>query len=202
MGDVGRPAAVGVSVGAQAGAEFRLSENAYTVLKRRYLRKGPDGEAVETVEQMFHRVASHVAAVEAAWNSDAAATEARFYDLLARLRFLPNSPTFMGAGTPLGQLAACFVLPVSDDMGRQADGIFQTLRNAALIQQTGGGTGFAFSRPRHRAGGLYAGVRRGLEHRQPGRGQARREHGGVAGGPPRRARLHRLQVKRARGHQL
>ena len=157
MGDVGRPAAVvGVSVGAQAGAEFRLSENAYTVLKRRYLRKGPDGAALETVEQMFHRVASHVAAVEAAWNGDVAATEARFYDLVARLRFLPNSPTFTGAGTPLGQLAACFVLPVSDDMGRQADGIFQTLRNAALIQQTGGGTGFAFSRLRPKGAAVHS----------------------------------------------
>ena len=71
-----------------------------------------------------------------------------FYELLTSKKFFPNSPTFTGAGTPLGQLAACFVLPLSDDMGRLEDGIFQTLRDAALIQQTGGGNGFSFSRLR------------------------------------------------------
>ena len=136
--------------GQQEAAQVSLTENALAVLKRRYLRKGPDGEPVETVEQMFHRVASHVAAVEAEWGGGVAAAESVFYDLVRSLRFLPNSPTFTGAGTPLGQLAACFVLPVSDDMGREDDGIFQTLRDAALIQQTGGGTGFAFSRLRPR----------------------------------------------------
>jgi ribonucleoside-diphosphate reductase alpha chain len=134
----------------QAESEIRLTENAMAVLKRRYLRKGPDGQPIETVEQMFRRVAGHVAAVEEAWGGDVAEAEAAFYDLLTSFRFMPNSPTFTGAGTPLGQLAACFVLPVSDDMGRDADGIFQTLRNAALIQQTGGGTGFSFSRLRPR----------------------------------------------------
>ena len=138
--------------GRRVGPEVRLTENALAVLKRRYLRRGPDGEPVETVEQMFHRVASHIAAVEGEWGGDVAAAEALFYDLVASLRFLPNSPTFTGAGTPLGQLAACFVLPISDDMGREEDGIFQTLRDAALIQQTGGGTGFAFSRLRPRGG--------------------------------------------------
>ncbi|MBN1977979.1 MAG: adenosylcobalamin-dependent ribonucleoside-diphosphate reductase [Anaerolineae bacterium] len=128
----------------------RLTENAMAVLKRRYLRKGPDGQPAETVEQMFHRVAYHVAAVEEAWEGNVAGMGAAFYDLITAFRFMPNSPTFTGAGTPLGQLAACFVLPVSDDMGRDADGIFQTLRNAALIQQTGGGTGFSFSRLRPR----------------------------------------------------
>jgi ribonucleoside-diphosphate reductase alpha chain len=97
---------------------------------------------------MFHRVASHIAAVEEEWGRDVAEAEAIFYDLITSLRFMPNSPTFTGAGTPLGQLAACFVLPISDDMGRDGDGIFQTLRDAALIQQTGGGTGFSFSRLR------------------------------------------------------
>jgi ribonucleoside-diphosphate reductase alpha chain len=134
----------------QSEAGVELTENALAVLERRYLRKGPDGRPVETVEQMFHRVTSHIAAAEEKWNGDCAATEKAFYDLLAELRFTPNSPTFTGAGTPLGQLAACFVLPISDDMGRHSDGIFQTLRNAALIQQTGGGTGFSFSRLRPR----------------------------------------------------
>src|SRR5690606_5298440 len=81
-------------------------------------------------------------------DADAEATAETFYRLLAELRFMPNSPTFTGAGTPLGQLAACFVLPIADDMGRDPAGIFQTLRDAALIQQTGGGNGFAFSRLR------------------------------------------------------
>jgi ribonucleoside-diphosphate reductase alpha chain len=134
----------------QAGSAVGLTENALAVLKRRYLRKGPDGEPGETVEQMFRRVASHIAAAEEAWGGDVTAAAATFYDLLTSLRFLPNSPTFTGAGTPLGQLAACFVLPVADDMGREGDGIFQTLRDAALIQQTGGGTGFSFSRLRPR----------------------------------------------------
>lgn len=134
----------------QARPDIQLSENALAVLERRYLRKGPDGRPVETVEQVFHRVASHIAAAEAEWDGDAAAAETEFYNLLASLRFLPNSPTFTGAGTPLAQLAACFVLPISDDMGREEDGIFQTLRNTALIQQTGGGTGFSFSRLRPR----------------------------------------------------
>ncbi|MCS7177952.1 MAG: adenosylcobalamin-dependent ribonucleoside-diphosphate reductase [Anaerolineae bacterium] len=128
--------------------EARFSPNALEVLKRRYLRKGPDGKPAETVEEMFRRVARHIAAAESTWNGKVAEAEAVFYDLLTSLRFIPNSPTFTGAGTPLGQLAACFVLPISDDMGRHPDGIFQTLRNMALIHQTGGGTGFSFSRLR------------------------------------------------------
>jgi ribonucleotide reductase alpha subunit len=132
----------------QDSVAARLSPNALEVLRRRYLRRGPDGKPAETVEEMFRRVARHIAAVEAAWNGDVHAAEEIFYDLLTSLRFVPNSPTFTGAGTPLGQLAACFVLPVSDDMGRRDDGIFQTLRNMALIHQTGGGTGFSFSRLR------------------------------------------------------
>ncbi len=125
-----------------------LSANARTVLEKRYLRRGTDGRPAETVEEMFWRVARHVAAAEREWGGDVHAVEGAFYDLLTSLRFFPNSPTFTGAGTPLGQLAACFVLPISDDMGRTPTGIFETLRNAALIQQTGGGNGFDFSRLR------------------------------------------------------
>lgn len=132
----------------QESLESRFSPNALEVLRRRYLRRGPDGQPVETVEGMFRRVVRHIAAVEAAWGGNVQEAEEVFFDLLTSLRFIPNSPTFTGAGTPLGQLAACFVLPISDDMGRHPDGIFQTLRNMALIHQTGGGTGFSFSRLR------------------------------------------------------
>ena len=149
MLDIAQPTVFSLS-GQQMGREVRLTENALAVLKRRYLRRGPDGQPAETVEQVFQRVAFHVAAVEEEWDDDAAAVGGIFYDLITSLRFLPNSPTFTGAGTPLAQLAACFVLPISDDMGREEDGIFQTLRDAALIQQTGGGTGFSFSRLRPR----------------------------------------------------
>ena len=97
---------------------------------------------------MFWRVAYHVARVEETWGGDVMQIAREFYILLTGKRFFPNSPTFTGAGTPLGQLAACFVLPISDDMGRKSTGIFQTLRDAALIQQTGGGNGFSFSRLR------------------------------------------------------
>ncbi|MDP2966460.1 MAG: adenosylcobalamin-dependent ribonucleoside-diphosphate reductase [Pelolinea sp.] len=125
--------------------QAELTENAYQVLTRRYIRKGEKGELSETPEEMFWRVAYHIAKVEKAWGSDVQPRAVDFYKLLVSRRFFPNSPTFTGAGTPLGQLAACFVLPISDDMGRRSDGIFQTLRDAALVQQTGGGNGFAFS---------------------------------------------------------
>ncbi len=127
---------------------IELSQNARTVLEKRYIRRDENGEATETIEQMFWRVASHVAKVECEWGGQVDVVAAQFYDLLTSKRFFPNSPTFTGAGTPLGQLAACFVLPIADDMGRSKEGIFQTLRDAALIQQTGGGNGFAFSRIR------------------------------------------------------
>ena len=125
-----------------------LGDNARQVLLKRYVRRGDDGKPCETVEEMFWRVAYHVAKVENAWQGDVIATARDYYHLLAGINFFPNSPTFTGAGTPLGQLAACFVLPISDDMGKSSNGIFSTLRDAALIQQTGGGNGFSFSRLR------------------------------------------------------
>ncbi|MBP7354947.1 MAG: adenosylcobalamin-dependent ribonucleoside-diphosphate reductase [Longilinea sp.] len=125
-----------------------LTENARQVLVRRYVRRGSNGEPAETVEEMFWRVAYNIAIVEKAWGTDVMALAREYYELLTSKSFFPNSPTFTGAGTPLGQLAACFVLPISDDMGRAPTGIFQTLRDAALIQQTGGGNGFSFSRLR------------------------------------------------------
>ena len=127
---------------------IQLSENSLKVLERRYLRRDIDGTLLETPAGMFYRIASHIAAVEKEHGGDVNGMTRTFYDLLTELRFFPNSPTFTGAGTPLGQLAACFVLPIEDDMGRASDGIFSTLRIAALIQQTGGGNGFSFSRLR------------------------------------------------------
>jgi ribonucleotide reductase alpha subunit len=125
-----------------------LTENARQVLMKRYVRRGEDGKPAETAEEMFWRVAYHVAKVEEMWGADVQKRTIEYYQLLSSKKFFPNSPTFTGAGTPLGQLAACFVLPITDDMGRDSAGIFQTLRDAALIQQTGGGNGFSFSRLR------------------------------------------------------
>lgn len=125
-----------------------LTSNSEQVLTRRYLRHGKNGTPVETIDEMFWRVAYHVAEIEEQWGTEALGHARQFYQMLVEKKFFPNSPTFTGAGTPLGQLAACFVLPIADDMGRHADGIFSTLRNAALIQQTGGGNGFSFSRLR------------------------------------------------------
>ncbi len=128
--------------------QVELTENARQVLVKRYVRRGKEGQPVETVEEMFWRVAYHVAKSEETWDEDVLERAIQYYELLTTKRFFPNSPTFTGAGTPLGQLAACFVLAISDDMGRDPAGIFQTLRDAALIQQTGGGNGFSFSRLR------------------------------------------------------
>jgi ribonucleoside-diphosphate reductase alpha chain len=128
--------------------KVKLADNARVVLEKRYLRRGPDGKPVETIEEMFWRVAHNIALAERESGGSEADIENEFYDLLTTLRFFPNSPTFTGAGTPLGQLAACFVLKIEDDMGRTDAGIFQALRDAALIQQTGGGNGFSFARLR------------------------------------------------------
>jgi ribonucleoside-diphosphate reductase alpha chain len=133
---------------ATSNSEIPLSQNALTVLRKRYLRHGADGEPAESPAEMFRRVADVVAAPDSEYGENAAATANDFYEMLTSFRFMPNSPTFTGAGTPLGQLAACFVLPIHDDMGRDPAGIFSTLRVAALIQQTGGGNGFSFSRLR------------------------------------------------------
>ena len=124
-----------------------FSENGRTILEKRYLRRNKLGEIEETPEDMFKRVADAIAEPDAQYRN-AEKTSIEFYNLISSKKFFPNSPTFTGAGTPLGQLAACFVLPVEDDLGKSSDGIFQTLRNAALIQQSGGGNGFSFSRLR------------------------------------------------------
>lgn len=127
--------------------------NGKSVLERRYLRRNDDGKPGETIPEMFWRVASNVAAAEHANVTGDIATKTswavKYFKEMSSLQFFPNSPTFSGAGTPLGQLAACFVLAIDDDMGKDStEGIFSTLRTAALIQQTGGGVGFSFSRLR------------------------------------------------------
>lgn len=121
-----------------------LDTVAETVLERRYLRQDESGAVVETPDELFGRVASNIAAAEAEWGGDVDATEERFAELLRSLDFLPNSPTLMNAGTQLQQLAACFVLPVEDSL----ESIFTALKQTALIHQSGGGTGFSFSKLR------------------------------------------------------
>ena len=128
-----------------------LSTNARIVLEKRYLVKNESGKPVETPEQLFWRVATVVAEADRRYGASDGAVETvaeEFYGLMTQRRFEPNSPTLMNAGRPLGQLSACFVLPVADALSNGSTGIYDTLRSMALIHQSGGGTGFSFSRLR------------------------------------------------------
>lgn len=124
-----------------------LNANAIRVLESRYLTRNSEGELTETPEQLFRRVARYISRAELLYADEQTAKfwEDKFYTVMHELLFLPNSPTLMNAGLPLNQLSACFVLPVNDTL----EDIFNTLKHAALIQQSGGGTGFNFSRLRH-----------------------------------------------------
>ncbi|MFW9847691.1 MAG: adenosylcobalamin-dependent ribonucleoside-diphosphate reductase [Candidatus Thorarchaeota archaeon] len=125
--------------------DLKFGPNAATVLKR-YLLKDADGNPIETPSTLFQRVSSAVASVESRYAESADEEEYAnlFYSMMTQLEFLPNSPTLFNAGTPLGQCSACFVLPIDDDM----DSIFTSLKHMAMVQKSGGGTGFSFSRLR------------------------------------------------------
>ncbi|HOO25218.1 MAG TPA: vitamin B12-dependent ribonucleotide reductase [Clostridiales bacterium] len=141
---------------------MKISENAITVLEKRYLIKDDNGNPAEKVEDLFRRVAEAIATADKIHDkkADVKKTADIFYDMMTNLEFLPNSPTLMNAGRPLGQLSACFVLPVEDSMEQ----IFEAIKQAALIHKSGGGTGFSFSRIRQQ-------------------GSAVNSTGGVASGP-------------------
>src|SRR5881628_1508011 len=131
--------------------DVTLTQNARTVLEKRYLIKNEKGKPTETPEDLFWRVATVVAEADERYGStdeQVSSVAQEFYFLMTQRRFIPNSPTLMNAGRPLGQLSACFVLPVEDALANGKNGIYDTLSAMALIHQSGGGTGFSFSRLR------------------------------------------------------
>ncbi|MCX8069198.1 MAG: ribonucleotide-diphosphate reductase subunit alpha, partial [Thermodesulfovibrionales bacterium] len=125
-------------------SEIPLTSNALKVLDKRYLKRNEEGKIIERPEDLFRRVARHIAKADALYGKnerEVKEIEEIFYELMTTLSFLPNSPTLMNAGRRLGQLSACFVIPVGDSM----ESIFDAVKYAAIIHKSGGGTGYSFS---------------------------------------------------------
>ncbi|HSB30849.1 MAG TPA: ribonucleotide reductase N-terminal alpha domain-containing protein, partial [Candidatus Sulfobium mesophilum] len=128
----------------ESSSKLNLTTNSLKVLEKRYLKKNEEGKVVETAEELFRRIARAIASADMKYGKSEADTvllEEEFYSITTSLDFLPNSPTLMNAGRRLGQLSACFVLPVDDSM----ESIFDAVKNTAIIHKSGGGTGFSFS---------------------------------------------------------
>ena len=191
----------------------KLTPQAVTVLQKRYLKKDGHGQLAETTDDMFRRVARNLAESEAFYNADASVDRwaEEFYHMMTSLEFIPNSPALANAGRELQQLSACFVLPVADSL----ELIFESVKHAALIHKTGGGTGFSFGRLRPTndivastgqvASGpvsfmrVFDGATRGHQAR---RDAPRRQHGYSTGHPPGHHGLHHLQGRHGVHHQL